>query len=344
MTFRGLNRSPSQRQAAHTLVLNLALFLVGFKVLDLLLPYAFLVGISVAEVKSHYAIAPADVLILGDSHTSSALDPALFAHAHLSALNYSRGGHYAEFNEAFYAKYRQRYPPPKAVIISTPYFMFRNGSEANALIALLDWTDITTYYLRHQALLAPNFYQYGALFQESPLYVMRWLSGDRNALITYGYAADLDANFRTKDLTTVPPAVKTATPIEYARDSYAKDVWGNQGNLAAFQRLLAQLAADQVTVLLVETPEYQGTQDFVHGKAQFYQEIEAEVQAYPNVTFLPQSALPVLDPQDKTLFSDGGYGNGNSHLSYKGSQLYTEAVLQVVKRQLEALAAQGAKG
>lgn len=332
-----------QKSEARKVLMSLLFFLAVFKCFDLLLPYAFLVAINAAQAKSHYAITRSDVLILGDSHTSFAFDPAVFADAQLSALNYSRGGHYAEFNEAFYAKYRQLYPPPKVVIISTPYFMFLNGSEANALIALLDWTDLTPYYLRHQSLLAPNFYQYGALFQESPLYFTRWLSGDRNALITYGYAADLDANFRTKDLTTLPPAVKTAPPIDYLRDGYSKEAWWNRGNLAAFRRLLAHLAADQVTVLLVETPEYQGTQDFVQGKAQFYQEIAAEVQAYPTVTFLPQTALPVLDAKDQTLFSDGGYGNGNSHLSYKGSQLYTKAVLELVERQLEALAAKRAK-
>lgn len=333
-----------QKSAARKSLLSLVLFLAVFKCLDLLLPYTFLVAINAAQVKSHYAITPADVLILGDSHTSSAFDPAVFADAQLSALNYSRGGHYAEFNEAFYAKYRQLYPPPKVVIISTPYFMFLNASETNALVALLDGADLTAYYSRHQKLSAPNFYQYGALFQEIPLYLGRWLRGEQNALITYGYAADLDPNFRTKDLTTVPPATKTAPPIEYVRDGYSKNAWWNQGNLAAFQRLLAQLAADQVMVLLVETPEYQGTQDFVHGKAQFYQEVEAEAQAYSTVTFLPQTALPVLDAKDQTLFSDGGYRNGNSHLSYKGSQLYTKAVLELIQRKLEALAMQGAKG
>jgi len=307
------------------------LFVAIFKVLDIGLPCLFLVTITQLNLTSHYAIEPADVLILGDSHVSAALDPTLFAAQGLSALSYAKGGHYAEFNEAFYIHYRRLYAPPKAVIISAPYFMFANGSDASALLSLLDFRDLTAYYWNKQTLTAPNFYQYGALFQEIPLYGRRLLGGQRHALMQYGYYDTIDANFRTKQLTAATAgAPTTASPIDYVADGYSKTAADNRANLEFFQRLIQRLDADQVTVLLVETPEYIGTQQYIAAKDVFYAEVQAEITAYPHVTLIRQADIPEIDPHDETLFSDGGYGMGNSHLSYKGSQIYTQALINLL--------------
>jgi len=273
---------------------------------------------------------------LGDSHTSAALDPALFTEHLLSALNYSRGGHYAEFNTAFYLKYRREYGPPRVVLISAPYFIFANGSEATAILSLLSFEELTNYYVQNQKLSIPNFYRYNALFQEAPLYAGRLVQGEYNALMHYGYQDELDATFRTKDLTISKLITEAATTLtsDY-RSGYSKTARKNSTNLKFLQRLLNHLYADKVTVFLVETPEYIGTQEYIQGKDVFYREIQDELLGYPNTTFVAQTAIMAIDPGDKTLFSDGDYGNGNSHLSYKGSQLYTKEIINTILEKLK---------
>lgn len=321
-----------------------SLFLAIFACLDLALPYAFLVTIIELQLTSQYKLESADVLILGDSHTSAAIDPALFTTDQLSARNYSRGGHYAEFNEALYVRYRHLYGPPKVVVISAPYFIFANGSESSALLSLLDLAGVTKYYFSNQNFAIPNFYQYGTLLQEIPLYTKRLIQGEPNALMQYGYFATFDPSFRTKDLTTsVASAQARVSPIRYQADGYSKTALRNKRNLEFLQRLFQRLSEDQVPVFLVETPEYAGTQEYIQGRAVFYQELQDELRLYPNVTFIPQAEIIAIDPKDQTLFSDGGYGNGNSHLSYKGSQIYTREVSKLVKGTLDALAAKGGK-
>ncbi len=336
MNARGLQLNLLWSNTLRPLIGQALWFALLFKLLDLLLPYLFLLLITQAELKSAYQILPANVLILGDSHTAAALEPKLFAQQQLTARNYSRGGHYAEFNLDFYRLYRQRYAPPRAVILSAPYFMFANASDPVAMFSLLQGTALTNYYFGNLRLWLPNFYRYNALFQEIPLYLKRLFLGG-NSLMTYGYMADSDSAFRSKELTqtvantAAEPNPVQATGLDYVADDYSAMNPQNRPNLRSFRTLLEQLRADGVVVLLLETPEYVDTQAFVAGHTafytDFYTELRAEISTFPNVTFISQNEIKSINPADATLFSDGGYGNGNSHLSYTGSQRYTAEIV-----------------
>jgi len=90
-----------------------------------------------------------------------------------------------------------------------------------------------------------------------------------------------------------------------------------------------------VLVVLAETPEYYQSQESITGRGVFYKEVEDEISKFSNTYFLKQSQVPVIDSHDPSLFSDGGYGVANSHLSYKGGQIYSKYLAEFVRKKMK---------
>ncbi len=274
-----------------------------------------------------YKFIESDLLILGDSHASMALDPSLFVNKGLRTTSYSKAGHYAEFNYYLYQKYRDKYPAPSIVIISTPYFVFSN-SEKDKIYFLFDQNKFLTYYFSNNILSITNFFDFRELFLRLPLQTYYESVNKKDVNYNYGYATNINPTFITENLITKNYMTDLhQKKIEY-KDKYSKDIAKNKKNYFYLDELLAMLVRDNVRVCLIETPEYIDIENIILGKEKFYQEMQTLVKKYSNVTFLQESDITSIDPYDKSLFFDAGY---NSHLSFEGSQLYTQEIIDLCK-------------
>ncbi len=327
-----------KKQKQHFLI-KISLFLVLFFLLDMSIPYITLLALKSFNVTSFYEWKPVDVLVLGDSHTAFALNPSIFQQHGLTAENYSRNGHYSEFNYFFYQYYKQRYTVPKAVIISTPYFMFSPAEfeQVELLYNLRDAEQFTENYFKFVVIPRSKLYEYRMVIQRLPSFAYRMISDKAPVKVKYGYAINLNPYFETTSLATrnyhSDPSRKKL--VDYVNDNYSKNTWYARRSLIFFQKLLDELHKDDVWVILIETPEYIDTQEVIINRDVFYTELEEEIESYSKVIFIRQHDISSIDFADKTLFFDGGYQEINSHLSFVGSKIYTEEIVMLLQKQLQ---------
>jgi hypothetical protein len=299
-----------------------SLFLLIFFVLDIILPLFYFQTIYTLNLKNTYEIEYSDVIILGDSHTAFGVDPNLFQENGLSAKNYSKGGHYPEFNYYFYKKYRENNPPPKVVFISSPYFIF-SDSNKDLLFYLLDKDAFINYYFKNIQLLTPNLYKYNKLFQNLPLFASRMFSSSKH-ILDYGYVPKNSSIPITKDSRI--NSVEAINQIGYS-EYYSKNINNYKRASKYLNMLLEDLNNDGVKTYLVETPEYYTTKSHISNKNLYYDEINEIASKYENTEFLNQDLFSSINSKNNNLFYDTGI---NSHLNYAGSQLLSNKLLEIL--------------
>lgn len=322
------NLSTNEGQQVVRFIKRAIIFAIGFIAVDFIIPYIVLLGLTQTDMRLYYEIRPADVLILGDSHTSYGIDADIFDQYGLKAENYSRNGHFAEFNYYFYQYYRLNQPRPKLVILSTAYFTFQESSETRLLFTLDGAFNLTQHFFDSSNLFSSRLYQYQSLFQEIPSILYRALTDDHR-LVKYGYGTNINPFYQEQTLASLNYTPNFSLPtIDYLEDGFSKNNPFNYKQRLFFKRLLHTLAEDGVQTVLLETPEFIHTQQTITHRDIFHQEIEEEIANYDNIIFIRQQDMHTIDPTDLTLFFDGGYGYPNSHLSFNGSKIYTQELVE----------------
>lgn len=317
----------NRRQPIRLFFIRLIAFALLFCLLDTAIPYVYVQSLNRLDIKYRMKMIPADVIVLGASHTAAAIDPAAFRRRGLSAVNLSLGGEYTDYHRVFYRSYRKKNPPPRVMIISAPIFMFR-ASDLDPYIYLMDADEFRRFYFQWDELLSIKLFRYREIFARFPVFAFFLMTGKHRQI--HGYYGDTYPSFRHAVLTQ--RAASGANPTrreDYLSSKLRIQSPGNRRIRKAFHELLTALERDNVKVILAETPEYTGTITTWTNREFFYEELRHEISNYNNVHFLPHTEFAdVIDSEDLALFKDGGYGTINSHLSYAGSQAYSRAFVE----------------
>ncbi len=324
--------------------IKLSVFVVIFLLFDFLaIPRIVLLLNEHFDLRQYYCrVESADIIVLGDSHTSFAISPDVLRKKGHSCMNYSKGGHYNSFNYFFYKVYREKFKKPEFAIVSVPVFFLKapdfedlprlTGSEGLRIMIEESSLDPASY-AGMVGNLEVNLYKYRFALTEGVfwgLYGKIRGTGNRKALYTpIGYATNTNSSFRTETLLTnkrVQEIEKNwdGRYIDYPESDFYINSDENREKLRYFVELLDLLNKDGVKVLLVETPEYISTLRYVKNREDFYKGVSGIAAEYSNVVFIPQYEIKSIDNSKPELFFDGGKGVLNSHLSFEGSILYTE--------------------
>ena len=243
-------------------------------------------------------------------------------------------GQYIDFHNEFYTCYRENFPPPKVILISTPIFMIRK-SDLAPKIYLMNKNQFKKYYFSRDNLLSLKLYEYHTLFQKTPVFLYHLLSGKRKKI--HGYMEENHPELKKKSLNQIKSYKKSTNRIvNYLDSDYNFNTKNNQDQLNQFHKILASMQKDGVSVFLIETPEYIGTQETYTERDAFYKDLQEVISGYTNVTIITQKEIYEIDPTDRSLFSDGGWREINSHLSIKGSKIYTKSIINRITHQLRS--------
>ncbi|HLP62569.1 MAG TPA: hypothetical protein VK186_27265 [Candidatus Deferrimicrobium sp.] len=99
-----------------------------------------------------------------------------------------------------------------------------------------------------------------------------------------------------------------------------------------FEKLLAELERDGVTVLLVALPDYIGTIKTNYQQYLFVQHLKEFQEKYKKIHVLDYSRPGAFPTKVPEYFNDGGYGRTNSHLSKKGARLFNKILAKNLKK------------
>ncbi len=99
-----------------------------------------------------------------------------------------------------------------------------------------------------------------------------------------------------------------------------------------FFKLLAELAKDSVTVILVALPDYLGSLKTNCQHDQFIQHLESLRQDYPGVHVVNYNSEAKFQLSNPNYFRDGGLGQTNSHLSPFGAKIFSNLLFEEIKK------------
>lgn len=315
-------------------ILKSILFISLFLVFDRIIIPAGLIGSKYMLKAISYEITEGDYLVFGDSHTAFSVTSDFFDSAGVNLVNYSRGGHYAVFNHLLYREYRKNHPPPEAVVISCPFFLFNSDSNELSIFQLLSPEEFSTYAFSRSFELNLNLLVFREILSELPFLLPKVTDIGPYYVSNVGYMYGYNPGLRESSVVEEYSDRTGIRMKDYIDDGYTKNVRGNRRNVESFRMLLDTLDKDGVHVFLLETPEYIGTLKTVSGRDQFYREIQEEINSRNNVTFLKQTVFSSIDHEYIPDFYDGGPGNVNSHLSYQGSMKFSAELLDMIREHI----------
>jgi len=313
---------------------KIIIFGIVFLGFDLLVPYSCLTFINPYSAQYRYEMKPAEVLVLGDSRSAFSFDTKVFSENGLSAYNSSSSGRYFKFHYYYYKKYKKKCGIPKAVVVAVPFFIFRFSTSERYLRWLQTPEDLTSDYFSFDSFYRTHFFKYREELKRIPGLFFDVMKGDKKERVVM--RAGFVGKNGGKDLVGVHQMEKYEMYSEgYVTDGFSrKDNINKSPDYKYIKKFFVELEKDGVILLLADVPEYYQSQETLRNKHIFYSELEQEIEGYQNITFIKQQNVDVIDKFDKSLFYDGGYGNYNSHLSYKGSQLYSDYIAKFIKNLL----------
>ena len=215
---------------------------------------------------------------------------------------------------------------PRAIIISTPYFLFSNSNDINAIYSLLDFKDFTKYYFTTLFSEYSNLYHYREIFQNIPSFLFRAMTKDERRSINYGYAININPTYRYKTISSSSNPLNS-NQVHYSNDGYSLTNNKNKRNAEYFYKLLQAISDDGVKIFLLETPEYYEIDKELTGRDIFYSEIEKEISNFSNIHFIKQLDIKSINRKNKEMFFNGGL---NSHLSFKASKIFSKEILNIL--------------
>jgi len=270
----------------------------------------------------------ADVLVLGSSRAQLQIDPAIIgAGLSLRAFNAGLKGHDFLYAAAFFDLWRDRHPPPRAVILTADVESFlHRPTEAAA-------AQVLAPYIGESGLLRRIIYTEGP--QKRLEYLLRSyryngkvLSIAKNLFLhtdgSYNGFIPLDGVLRSTDRTLIRNALdQQETALTYARAPF----WDIKTGI--LRELGARAMREGTLVLLVHTPLY--GQD-LEAHAIWIARMKELVASTPGIQFvdLCEQALPGYFPNPRELFWDV------NHLNRKGAQILSGLVVRELRQRLDA--------
>ena len=256
-----------------------------------------------ARLREAATTGPVDVIFLGSSHAYRQLDPRIFAGAGIRSFNLGSGSQSPLQSELLLRRYLDQLRPRLVVMDVFSSTFVGDGAESTVdLIASDDRDD-----------------NYWPLFWQAPRLIVL------NAMLLdyFDRVAGIDPGpqpRRIKDDTYVAGGFVERDPVFYGREQGGPkmDPPVNPLQMAAFERLLALLAARDIPVLLVRSP-VTGDYRRIQGRRESFDRLMAGYGDYLNFN----ERLPLVD----TLhFYD------DNHLNQLGVPIYNEALIDSIRK------------
>lgn len=304
-------------------------FIVMILMIDfLMLPMSYWV-VSVVGGRKSYCFKDQDIIVLGDSHTAHAVIPS----EKYNLRNFSEAGLYAQGIYYILKDMSRLNIRPKAVVISTALFMFKNSTGPEFFLSLKDKS--LQYEFIQEELLSPRRYfdqlmnlQFNATrFNNFILQKVPYLLFHR----LLGKSCNWGDEFWLTSMNLEHVSLENKKPEHGQKHDYLQEYSFNNSknkeNVRFFIKLIDFASEFKVPIYFTETPEYEMTIKAIMNKESFYRDIRSAVGDHPYVTFLPNISFR-LDTKNTKLFYDGG--GANSHLSAEGAKMFTKELLEKI--------------
>jgi hypothetical protein len=272
--------------------------------------------------KSNYKI-----LILGSSHTYEGIHPFYFWNQ-LGIRTFKEAfiGKGPMYNYYFYREYKKQMGIPRMVIYGVDYFMYNISSSRSWMQRFnVDVVD-ALYYRRGVSVLLANKNKIDNFFNNILNNLKINLNRVEHSRIEQDHVLmeDYLGLANTGD-------VVTQEPPDYEKFFFFTYP-GQEG--VYFSRLLEELHRDNVTVLLVSLPEFEGTYRSNKSHRRFLRAFKLYQRKFANVHFLNYNRFEKFDLKNSEYFIDGGYGKTNSHLSRAGAEILNLMLIEDLRRYL----------
>jgi hypothetical protein len=127
------------------------------------------------------------------------------------------------------------------------------------------------------------------------------------------------------------PGLVIQPPLHWKRRTYQRFP-GIEGQ--DFLKLLQELSTRRIVTFLVILPDYVGTNATNYEQDAFKKDLRALAGRFRSVFILDFNTTENFVLDDPNLFSDGGWGRVNSHLSNIGCRIISRKVASAIKSQL----------
>ncbi len=267
-----------------------------------------------------------NTLILGTSRTYQGIHPELIKSAKLKPFKWSHAGNGPKYNYYFYKLYKQIKGTPEIVIFGMDYFIYSITTSMLSLSEVKEYTstDIMKDLFSPTLLLLKNKSDTDILlndilnsFKVSELSLFNRIK-DTQAYT--GVEKDTLPNFK----------VITKKKFPFIRRPFFK-LPGKEGKY--FLMMLDEIRRDNSMIILVVIPDYIGTLKTNLSQGRFKRHLRRLGRKYKNLKILNYTVNKKFNLKDESLFIDGGYGIGNSHMSKKGAVIFN----RMLKRDLEKI-------
>jgi len=267
-----------------------------------------------------------DTLILGTSRAYEGIHPYYFSERlGISAYKETFRGKGPKYNYYFYQLYKKYAGIPKVVIYGVDYFVFNITSDPKWMARFKARTPKDTFKIF-----------------ESPLLLLsnknKIDNFHNNLMIRLKEKNDPDQNTDSfKDIIDI----QTHLGIEHPDKKINTDPSGKFGR-QVFPRypgkegkyldmLIEELSRDGVTVILVGLPDYIGSYKTNYERRKFQLQLKTYRRDFKNVHILNYNRPRRFPLSNVGFFSDGGYGQTNSHLSKKGAELFCNLLIEDIR-------------
>lgn len=254
-------------------------------------------------------------LILGTSRTFEGIIPAhlenCLGQKFFKEADWGRG---PKYNYYFYQIFKKHAGVPKVVVYGVDYFIYNVESNTR-------W--MSRFNLKKDAL-GVDFFAAPLLLFDHKKHNDEFLNNmltDLDRMMAAAIPGDDDFFDKINSHQGFPvrpdnSKVITEKPPRFFHQKFPKPP-GKEGDYLL--RLLDDLKADGVKVVLVSLPDYIGSLKTNWGMRIFHEHLRDLGQRYRNVTVLLYNSPRDFELDKPELFRDGGWGKTNSHLSMAGA-------------------------
>jgi hypothetical protein len=284
-----------------------------------------------------------DVIISGESQIQYAIAPDLLSKKlNLKVINLAKPSQYGAFHFYLLKEIIAQNKQPRLVILSAPFYLFKRSTSPDALLALPKHQKFFDHYIMKvfQSQFN-NWNQIGQLqLKQAGEIIKRKLRSTRRV---FKETCRADSYYfslypKQKDHSLLNQSENTRQnhkKLVY-KDDYSLKMDSHDFNVMYWKKTFALLEENQIPTLLIEAPQYIHSYTMLSDRDLYYQEIKSLIEDYQYLIFLPQKTW-AIDPKSKELFFDGGKDMESSHLSYRGSQLFTQELASFINKNTSIL-------
>ncbi len=266
-------------------------------------------------------------LILGTSRAYEGIHPFYIEkRLNQKAFKEACQGKGPKYSYYFYKVYKKYCGIPRVVLYGVDYFIYNITSDPKWMARFDAYEeDKSINYFSSPLLLVKYKKKIDNFLNNVMIRLTGNMEADDTAQQFIAFQEYKGGDNEKKDLVLEPGA-------KFARQKFLRSP-GIEGDY--FEKLLAELNRDGVTVILVALPDYIGTIMTNNQQYLFVAHLKEFHEKYKNVHVFDYTRPGEFPTKIPEYFNDGGYGRTNSHLSKKGARLFNKILAKDLKKYYE---------